>query len=100
LIPGCTATPENIRGIGAFIKKQLHSVVSRWDLCTFNNLCTHKYEGLGLDWSFKRAGLLDEDQADHLVTLAMSSGVDPGIVHLSGPMRTLPTSPPAGEGLR
>ena len=77
----------------------MHSVVSRWDLCTFNNLCTHKYDGLGIDWRFKRAGLLDEDQADHLVTLARSSGVDPGIVNLSGPMRTAPPSPLAGEGL-
>jgi len=95
LIPGCTATPENIKGIGAFIKKHLSSVVSRWDLCTFNNLCTHKYDGLGIDWRFKRAGLLDEDQADHLVTLARSSGVDAGIVHLSGPMsRAYPYDPP------
>lgn len=95
LIPGCTATPENIKGIGAFIKKHLSSVVSRWDLCTFNNLCTHKYDGLGIDWRFKRAGLLDEDQADHLVTLARSSGVDAGIVHLSGPTsRAYPYDPP------
>ena len=88
LIPGCTATPENIKGIGTFIKKHLHSVVSRWDLCTFNNLCTHKYDGLGIEWRFRREGLLDQDQADHLLTLARSSGVDAGLVHLSGPMRT------------
>ena len=58
LIPGCTATPENIKGIGAFIKKQLHSVVSRWDLCTFNNLCTHKYDGWGSTGALKGQGSL------------------------------------------
>jgi pyruvate formate lyase activating enzyme len=88
LIPGCTATPENIKGIGAFIRKHLPSQVSRWDLCTFNNLCIHKYDGLGIDWPFKSSGLLDEEQANRLVALAGASGVEAGIVHLSGPMKT------------
>lgn len=87
LIPGCTATPENLRGIGIFIKEHLGPSVSRWELCTFNNLCINKYEGLGINWDFRKAGLLSRDEAEHLTCLARESGVDPGIVHLSGPMR-------------
>jgi pyruvate formate lyase activating enzyme len=87
LIPGCTATPENLRGIGTFIKEHLGPSVSRWELCTFNKLCIHKYEGLGIHWDFREAALLSRDEAEYLACLARESGVDPGIVHLSGPMR-------------
>jgi pyruvate formate lyase activating enzyme len=87
LIPDCTATPQNIKGIGIFIKEQLGEIVGRWELCTFNNLCTHKYESLGIDWAFKKTGLISPEEAKNLVSLAQDSGVKPGIVHLSGPMR-------------
>jgi pyruvate formate lyase activating enzyme len=87
LIPDCTAMPENIRGIGIFIKERLGPSVKRWELCTFNNLCIHKYEGLGIDWDFRKADLLSRDEAERLTCLAQESGVDPGIVHLSGPTR-------------
>jgi pyruvate formate lyase activating enzyme len=87
LIPGCTAAPENLQGIGIFIKEHLGSSVNRWELCTFNNLCIHKYEGLGIDWDFRKTALLSRDEADRLASLARESEVDPGIVHLSGPMR-------------
>jgi pyruvate formate lyase activating enzyme len=87
LIPGSTATPENLRGIGIFIKEHLGTAVSRWELCTFNNLCIHKYEGLGIHWDLRKAALLSRDEAERLACLARESGVDPRIVHLSGPMR-------------
>ena len=87
LIPDCTATPENLRGIGMFIKENLGPSVSRWELCTFNNLCIHKYEGLGINWEFRKTALLSRDEAEGFASLARESGVDPGIVHLSGPMR-------------
>jgi pyruvate formate lyase activating enzyme len=87
LIPGCTATLENLQGIGIFIKEHLGPSVGRWELCTFNNLCVHKYEGLGIHWDFRKAALLSRDEAERFASLARESGVDPGIVHLSGPMR-------------
>lgn len=87
LIPGHTAFTENISGIGAFISEHLAGVVSRWELCTFNNLCTHKYEGLGRDWTFKKAALLGKEEAEKMASAARASGVDPEIVHLSGPLR-------------
>ncbi len=87
LIPGCTATPENLEDIGLFIKEHLGPSASRWELCTFNNLCIHKYEGLGIHWDFQKADLLSKDEADHLTRLARESGVNPEIIHLSGSMR-------------
>jgi pyruvate formate lyase activating enzyme len=87
LIPGSTVTSENLRGLGAFIRKNLGQSVSRWELCTFNNLCIHKYEGLGIDWGFKTSELLAEDEAERLASIARGSGVDPHIVHVSGPTR-------------
>jgi pyruvate formate lyase activating enzyme len=35
LIPGATATEENITEIGRFLKKQLSDVVEFWELCAF-----------------------------------------------------------------
>jgi len=89
LIPDCTATPENLQGIGMFIKEHLGPSVKRWELCAFNNLCIHKYEGLGIDWDFRKTALLSRDEAQRLACLARESGVHPGIVHLSGPMREI-----------
>ena len=87
LIPGCTDTRENLQGIGIFLKEHLKPYVSRWELCSFNNLCINKYEGLGIDWDFRKTALLSRDETERLASLACESGVDPGIVHLSGPMR-------------
>ena len=87
LIPGCTAAEKNIKDIGAFIGKNLGSAIARWELCTFNNLCLHKHEGLGLDWKFKKTPLLSAAEAQALADAARRSGADPAIVHLSGPLK-------------
>lgn len=90
LIPCCTDSVENIRGIGTFIKGTLGSLVSRWELCSFNDLCLHKYDGLGMDWRFRGVGLLRREEAEHLAAVARGSGVDARIVSLSGPLRLDP----------
>jgi pyruvate formate lyase activating enzyme len=85
LIPGYTNTQENIRGIGAFIVKHLGQSISRWELCTFNKLCIHKYDGLGIKWKFGKSPLLSRDDAQMLALLARNSGPPPEVIHLSGP---------------
>jgi pyruvate formate lyase activating enzyme len=87
LIPGATATEENINGIGAWIKAHLGFKVKRWELCAFNNLCRDKYARLGLAWRFEDAGLLVENHIQRLVSAARHSGVNPDIVHWSGTTR-------------
>ena len=58
VIPEATATEENILGIGRFMAANLDGIVSRWDLCAFNNLCRDKYLRLDMDWDFKTTELL------------------------------------------
>lgn len=86
LIPGCTASTANLTRIGGFIRENLDTLVKRWELCTFNNLCIDKYEALGLDWGFRNCVALTTADARRLAEAAAASGVAPGLVHLSGPM--------------
>ncbi|GAB4310157.1 MAG: hypothetical protein Kow0069_10130 [Promethearchaeota archaeon] len=74
LVPGHTATPENVRAIGRFIAENLPTV-ERWDLCAFLNLCRAKYERLGLDWALKDVELMEAGELDRLVEVARESGV-------------------------
>ncbi|MBW1641953.1 MAG: glycyl-radical enzyme activating protein [Deltaproteobacteria bacterium] len=84
LIPGATASKENIKGIGHFIASHLGDIVDRWELCAFNNLCKDKYIRLGLEWPFKDKELLLESFISELTDVARHSGVNPDIVHWSG----------------
>ena len=88
LIPGATATPENLRGIGAFLADQLDGRVERWELCAFNNLCRDKYRRLGLDWRFAETPLLTIDELAALAECARQSGVRPEIVAATGSTRS------------
>jgi pyruvate formate lyase activating enzyme len=87
VIPGATASAENIRGIGQFLADNLDGSVSRWELCAFNNLCRDKYLRLGLDWEFKESELLSQLFMEKMAAVARNSGVNPDIVHWSGSTR-------------
>ena len=75
IIPNYTATEENIKGIGEFIVEKLHNDPERWDLLAFNNLCSAKYERLGLDWILKDEPLLTQEKMENLHEIAKSTGV-------------------------
>lgn len=62
LIPGATATEENIQAIGAYLSAELGELVERWELCAFNNLCANKYERLGLEWAYAGTPLLTAEE--------------------------------------
>ena len=87
LIPGATLTEENIRGIGAFIARELRDVVTRWELCAFNNLAADKYHRLGLQWEFEGVELMAEAELRHFEEVGRRSGVDPEIVLATGRTR-------------
>ncbi|MDX2447846.1 MAG: radical SAM protein, partial [Desulfobacterales bacterium] len=87
LVPGATATIQNINGIGNWISRHIKGQVKRWELCSFNNLCRDKYTRLGLTWQFQDENLLDKDHISTLLATAKSSGVDPDIVYGSGTAR-------------
>lgn len=85
VIPGATAVDSNIASIGGYIAGNLKDVVTRWDLCAFNNLCADKYRRLDRKWDFSGTKLLKKDEMKHFAEIAKSSGADPGIVFWSGP---------------
>lgn len=87
VIPGATATVDNIRNIGAFIGTELDGLVTRWDLCAFNNLCRDKYLRLDLDWPYQDADLLSKLFMEKMAAIARNSGVNPDIVQWSGSTR-------------
>ena len=88
VIPGRTADPANVRAIATFIRETLFEKVARWDLCAFNNLCTHKYEGLGRQWALRDLPLLTGEDMEKLVAIGRRVLETPGVVHASGPLRT------------
>ncbi len=70
LIPGATATEENIKAIAGFLKKNIEGSFQRWELCAFNNLCRDKYHRLGMAWPFEDTPLLSREELDRLAAMA------------------------------
>lgn len=75
IIPRYTANEENIRAIGHFIVEKLNNFPERWDLLSFNNLCTAKYERLGLEWPLKEEPLMKKEEMEYFFTIAVNTGV-------------------------
>jgi len=88
LIPGVTATAENIRAIGQFLRTHLPDVVERWELCAFNNACRSKYQRLGLPWRYAETPLMRRSETDALREVALAAGVDAGRLVVSGLIAT------------
>ncbi len=84
IIPGTTATEENINGIGTFIGKNIGKAVTRWELISFNNLCGDKYKRLDMQWHYKDFKLINLELMEKLADVAKCSGVNPEIVQWSG----------------
>ena len=87
LIPGTTATADNITGIGRYLAKHLAGKIERWELCAFNNLCADKYTRLGMDWPYTGFPLLTEEELNGFENYAKNSGINPDIVITTGASR-------------
>ena len=87
LIPGATATIDNMKAVGGFLATLPPGSVSRWDLCAFNHLGRDKYVRLGIDWQYRDMPLMTAAELDAMKAAAQSSGVDPAIVRTSGATR-------------
>jgi pyruvate formate lyase activating enzyme len=84
LIPGATASEENIWALGAFIAGELGPAVSRWELCAFNNSCLNKYQRLNKDWAFHETALLSRSTAAHMKDAAIAGGVPSDQIFITG----------------
>ena len=82
IIPHYTAIDENIKGIGVFIVNILNNFPERWDLLSFNRLCTEKYSRLDIDWILKDEPLMTKEEMEYFFEIAKSTGVKS--VHWSG----------------
>ena len=87
LIPGATATRDNIAGLARFLSEEIEDAVSRWELCSFNPLSAPKYEQLGKEWRFEGVPLLTRDEGRSLHRIALEhSGFSPERLLLKGRM--------------
>ena len=84
LIPGATATVENIKAIGDFIAEHLGGAVSRWEMCGFNNVCASKYQRLNVDWAYKDVPMITRTYANELLEVAKATGAADGEVYVTG----------------
>jgi pyruvate formate lyase activating enzyme len=102
LIPGATADPNNLAGIGAFLTEHLPDLVERWELCAFNNLCRDKYRRLGMEWAYASTPLMGVEALEQCARWAASSGFERGRVSVTGMGNPNPPapSPVPGEGAR
>ncbi len=75
VIPVYTATEENIKGIGEFIVNELHNIPERWDLLSFNNLCSAKYERLDMVWYLKDFPLISTNKMNEFIEIGKGTGV-------------------------
>ncbi len=83
IIPGYTATDENIKGLAAFIITKLRNKIDRWDLLAFNNLPADKYVRMDRGpWTLKNCQVLTKKEMEHFYTIAVDLGVKN--VHWSG----------------
>lgn len=87
LIPGTTTSDENLLGIGRYLEDHLNGVVSRWELCAFNNLCRNQYMRLGLEWAYADTQLMTVDEMTQCEQVANSVISQPGIVLATGATR-------------
>jgi len=84
MIPGATATEENLAGISRFVSEELHGLFERWELCAFNNLCRDKYRRLGIQWQFANTPLMTRAQMDALLAIAQHSNSEPEKIFWTG----------------
>jgi pyruvate formate lyase activating enzyme len=87
LIPGATATQENLAAIGRHLAGQLDGAVRRWELCAFNNLCREQYTRLGLEWAYAQTQLMTRLELAHCEQIARDSGFHPELILATGATR-------------
>ena len=73
LIYGSTATPQNLRAIGSFLRDNVADVLERWELPAFNGVCVSKYQKLERPWQYDGMGAMSASQIAPLRAAAMES---------------------------
>ena len=87
LIPGATATDANLSAIGRYLDEHLDGLVSRWELCAFNNLCRDQYTRLGMQWKYANTPLMTREDLAHYAEVAKASGFPAERIFATGATR-------------
>ncbi|MFA6448496.1 MAG: glycyl-radical enzyme activating protein [bacterium] len=74
VIPGATDSDENIIAVARFIAESLPNC-ERYDILPFSNLCTSKYDRLGMDFKHRGEPLISQERMEDLKRLAEEQGV-------------------------
>jgi len=84
LIPGASASKQNLQAIAIFLNENLNGKVERWELCAFNNLCRDKYERLNLHWDYSEQTLMTPEELLECEGWAKEVYANPRSVFVSG----------------
>jgi pyruvate formate lyase activating enzyme len=87
LIPGATATADNLTALGYYLSNEIAEGIERWELCAFNNLCRDQYNRLGMEWAYAQTALMTADELAGCEQIAKASCNYPQIVHATGATR-------------
>jgi pyruvate formate lyase activating enzyme len=87
LIPGATATRDNLTALGYYLSDELTGGVERWELCAFNNLCHEQYTRLGMVWAYANTPLMTAAELADCEQIAKAACNQPEIVHATGSTR-------------
>jgi pyruvate formate lyase activating enzyme len=87
LIPCATDSDDNLSAIGHYLADRLDGMLSRWELCAFNNLCRDQYTRLGLEWAYAQTPLMSRDELSRCERTARASGLRPELVFATGATR-------------
>jgi pyruvate formate lyase activating enzyme len=89
LIPAATTTEENLSDIGRYLAEHLDGLVSRWELCAFNNLCRDQYTRLGLEWKYANTPLMTGEELARCEGIAKASGFPAERIFATGATRAV-----------
>jgi pyruvate formate lyase activating enzyme len=89
LIPGTTATYENLTALGYYLSDELTGGVERWELCAFNNLCRDQYTRLDLEWAYAHTPLMTAAELAECEQIAKTACNHPEMVRATGPTRQI-----------
>jgi pyruvate formate lyase activating enzyme len=89
LIPGTTATYDNLTALGYYLSDELPGGVERWELCAFNNLCRDQYARLGLEWAYAHTPLMTADELAECEQIAKTACSRPELVRATGTTRQI-----------
>jgi len=74
LIPGGTATEDNIGQIADYILDNIIDVTNRWELCSFNPACVVKYAKMQQPWLYEGIPIMRQSEIDRIKAYATGRG--------------------------